>query len=114
MVKIANYLANCLVTNKIIKKEDYEIYVYGIERFEDKVFGYIVLFFLSVIMKSFVCGLLFLLFFIPLRGRTGGYHASTRRKCFLATTVGFIFVVKILVPIWTVQYSEYRIDCLGY
>ncbi|MCM1162263.1 MAG: accessory gene regulator B family protein [Roseburia sp.] len=54
---------------------------------------------LGLICKQFVCTICFLVFFLSLRKRTGGYHAKKFWQCYLATVLTYFLVMKIAVPL---------------
>ncbi|MGB8455008.1 MAG: accessory gene regulator B family protein [Anaerocolumna sp.] len=81
--KASESLTNRLVTNNIIKMEDYEIYQFGIENFMMKA-GHIVSYIIIGLLFQLLPELLvFLTVFIPLRENAGGYHAKTPLKCYI-------------------------------
>ena len=93
---LTNHIALFLSQNGVIEKADEPIYAYGAEF----VIGHIV-----VVFVSLLAGLLlgqtgeFMVFtgvFFALRGCAGGYHASTRLRCFVCSVVIMIVYATLL------------------
>ena len=82
-------LADRLIQNGA-DSEKKDIYQYAIELTLSTGLGMTAILILGAITIGFRYGLIFLLFFIPLRCICGGYHASTYRKCFLISCEIFI------------------------
>ena len=52
-------------------------------------------FFVIICMRQFVNGLTFLVSFLTLRKRTGGFHMKTFKACYVATIGTFIGVLLV-------------------
>ena len=80
--KSAEKIASRLLKNKVILKEDKEIYVYGFKSgftlFLNLLTAFIVGFVFGMILQSIV----FMISYIPLRSYAGGFHASTPWRCY--------------------------------
>lgn len=85
----ARRLADRLIQNGA-DSEKKDIYQYAIELTLSTGLGMTAILILASVTIGFRYGLIFLLFFIPLRCICGGYHASTYRKCFFISCVIFI------------------------
>ena len=99
MEKVVSYLTDGLIRNQLLEEQDREIYEYGLGRLVGKAVSYAALFVLSLLFGTLVPGLCFLAFFFTLRGRTGGYHAATQRRCFLGTMILYVAVMKGFLPL---------------
>ena len=93
-VKTAKYL----IGNDIGQEDTEEDYVYGLELAMEKMITFSVIFILALYFKLFFPSVLFLAFFIILRGYTGGYHADTFAGCFTGTLFLYIIGAKVAVP----------------
>ncbi len=93
------YITKCLFENEMIEESQIELYKYGLERFLYKMVSYLTLLLLALHMKLFIQSAVFLIFFILLRERTGGYHASTKLRCFIGTIGIYILPMKLVIPI---------------
>lgn len=80
-------VAFLLIKNKIVDIEQRDIYIYGLEVI--LLNGSLLLVFLII---SLLCGEMinfwaYLLFFLPLRIFSGGYHAESGERCFILSTI---------------------------
>ncbi len=106
--KISKNLTNRLITNSIIKKEDLEVYRFGIENLTMRachILSYLVIGFLFKLLPEL---LVFLTAFIPLRESSGGYHAKTPLKCYIFSC-GTIITLMCLIRLIPVSMMEYSI-----
>ncbi|MBQ8297660.1 MAG: accessory gene regulator B family protein [Ruminococcus sp.] len=82
-----------LITRKIISVDERDIYMYGLEVI--LLNGSLLLVFLII---SLLCGEMtnfwaYLVFFLPLRIFSGGYHAETSERCFVLSTVMYVMSI---------------------
>ncbi|MGN0437078.1 MAG: accessory gene regulator ArgB-like protein [Lachnospiraceae bacterium] len=95
-----------MVSNGIIEKEDTELYCFGIDALKTYVGAVIMTLGIGLLLGSFWESLVFLICFKLLRGETGGYHASSSKKCFFLSIImliGSLVTIKLfsnLVPFW--------------
>lgn len=85
-IKYTNYLLDRL----LIKESESEIYQYGIEILLSSIYTLISFFMLAILFFKLIDGIFFILFFIPIRLFSGGYHAESYLKCYLVTMLVFI------------------------
>lgn len=85
--------AEYLCKQQIIKRDYYEVYVYGTELVLSFIFTTTIVLILGMIIGELIGSLIFLLVFILLRRFTGGYHASTHLKCKLVTISVFLISI---------------------
>lgn len=86
---LAEDITFLLIKNKIVEIEKREIYIYGLEVI--LLNGGLLITFLII---SLLCGemvnfLAYLIFFLPMRLFSGGYHAETSERCFVLSTITF-------------------------
>ena len=86
---LAEDITFLLIKNKIVNIEKREIYIYGLEVI--LLNGGLLITFLII---SLLCGemvnfLAYLIFFLPMRLFSGGYHAETSERCFILSTITF-------------------------
>lgn len=98
MGKIAEFLTGRLLAYSLIEESQQELYQYGLERLLSKLTSYSAFLVLALCIGKFIPTVLFLSFLFLLRGRTGGYHASTELCCFVSSMVTCILVMQVLVP----------------
>lgn len=93
--KIAIYLVGQMTETKLIVKDMEERYIYVLICWIEKnvSIGTIVL--ISIVAKKFLPTLFFLMFFLELRKRTGGYHLEKFYQCYLATVVSYLIILLI-------------------
>ncbi|MCM1508158.1 MAG: accessory gene regulator B family protein [Ruminococcus flavefaciens] len=90
-----------MIKNKIVEIEKREIYIYGLEVI--LLNGGLLITFLII---SLLCGEMinfaaYLIFFLPVRLFSGGYHAETSERCFILSTImfGISIAASKLVPL---------------
>ena len=90
--KFADKSAKILLKNINNPNYEKEVYVYGIEIIASTLMNLLSIILLSLIVGDVKAGVIFLLFFIPLRLFAGGYHADTYGKCFVIGNVSYVIV----------------------
>lgn len=80
--KITDFLVDENMT-----EDDRSIIQYGLERIIENLIGCIILVLIGWGFGSPLQGLLLWIFLYPLRSNAGGYHASTRGRCVLISTI---------------------------
>lgn len=96
MKKVADLLSDWLVEIEIIKKNDRDLYAYGLWQ------GCVLLFnFLMVALIGFITGMLwqsvvFTIAYGMLRTVAGGFHARTQRRCYLYSVLLLFFALGVL------------------
>ena len=93
MNKLVLYLTKQMVFHKIIEENQVSIYQYGLEILIPSVITSFSVFICSILISSWYYGLLYLALTIPIRTHGGGYHASTRKACFILSNTVFILLV---------------------
>lgn len=88
-----NHLVENMIKEQIIKETEKENYIYTITCLTESVvvIGSILL--ISFFLGNMISTIGFLVFFFSLRKRTGGYHAKTFFRCYLATLITYGLVV---------------------
>lgn len=105
MQKLAQGTAERLVAQGIIREEDAPIYRYGLEAMYSSLLELLSILALAALIGNFWQTVLFFAAFIPLRLYAGGYHASTRLRCFLTSLVvyaAFTIMLEIVPVAWFV------------
>lgn len=95
---LAEDIAFLLITHKVISIDKRDIYMERLEAILLNGSLMIVYLIVSLLCKEMINLLACLIFFIPLRIFTGGYHAKTSDKCFVTSTLMYgvsIAAVKI-------------------
>lgn len=99
MNTLAEYLTKSLIKNNIVGEEQREEYIYGFQLLLGKTLNYTTLLLVSLYFKVLVPGIVFMMVFLPLRGRTGGYHAKTSMWCYAATVVSYLVMIQVVAPV---------------
>lgn len=97
--KAAASLTDRLINRGIIKEQDYELYLFGIETVILKIVHLLSYLVLGFILGEFKELLIFLIIFIPLREYSGGFHAHSRFKCYIVsclTMLSMLLLLKLL------------------
>ena len=105
MQRLAQGTAERLVAQGIIREEDAPIYRYGLEAMYSSLLELLSILALAALIGNFWQMVLFFAAFIPLRLYAGGYHASTRLRCFLTSLVvyaAFTIMLEIVPVAWFV------------
>lgn len=103
MISITTYIAHSLtehmLINGLIKPSERDIYKYCIQVVVEKIIGFSIILFLSIIWGVFIETVLFLICFSTLRKYTGGFHAHSFTGCLIGTLAIYSLFVKFLCPI---------------
>lgn len=87
MKTLAEKTTHQLHSKGILADRDVAICRYGLEAFYASLLEVMSIFLLAGCVGNFLETLLFFLAFIPIRVYAGGYHANTRRKCYLTSLI---------------------------
>lgn len=96
--KMALKIVNQMEMQKIISKSDCEYYEYALIVMVENVVTVGTMLLLGLFFRQFLYTIWFIVFFISLRKRTGGFHANKFWQCYLETVIIYIAVIHI-VPI---------------
>lgn len=84
---LAEDIAFLLITHKVISIDKRDIYMDRLEAILLNGSLMIVFLIISLLCKEMIDLLAYIIFFIPLRIFTGGYHAKSSDKCFVISTL---------------------------
>lgn len=92
IAKLSSKIGNDLVRSNIVKAEDAEIYIYGINQILVSVLNV-----LSALIIGLIFGVVFeiaafMAAYIPLRSFAGGFHAKTPLRCYIFSVIMLIIV----------------------
>lgn len=94
-----------VIQNEIMSEEEKIIVGYGLQSLIDNVISICIVMIVAFICGNVIEGIMFYFFSLPLRRNVGGYHADTRMRCFLISTI-------ILVGIW--RFCDFVYDLKSY
>ena len=95
--RIAINLVAQMTEERLIHKDMEERYVYVAVSWIEKFITVISIVVISIVVKQLLPTLFFLLFFLGLRKRTGGYHLNKFYQCYLSTIASYLAVLMISV-----------------
>ncbi len=99
MENVSKFIADVLREQGAISKSETDICKYGLEVFISSALEIASIFAISAFAGNFLETVLFFTAFIPLRIYAGGYHASTKLRCYLLSLLvygAFTFVMHAL------------------
>lgn len=96
--KMALKIVNQMEAEKIISKSNCEYYEYALIGLVEHFITVGTMLLLGLIFRQFFPSICFIVFFLSLRKRTGGFHANKFWQCYLGTVIIFSALVQI-VPI---------------
>ena len=92
---------------KIIEKSNSDYYEYVLLVLTEHLIGVGTMLIIGMFFKQFIPTVIFLIFFLSLRKRTGGYHADKFWQCYLATIITYIGIIKIAAVLSEKTYFMY-------
>lgn len=87
-------LVNRMERENIIEKADREYYEYALLTMTEQMIAAASMLMVGMIFRQSVPTVIFLIFFLSLRKRTGGYHADKFWQCYLLTVITYIGVIQ--------------------
>lgn len=103
--KICRTITQKLVKNNIIKFEDHDIYMYGLQLFIASIFKGIGIFAIAYGLGWIKEAAIFIIAFGILRINAGGYHCSTYFRCFIVTIL--TMTISIILAIFITPYNTF-------
>lgn len=79
--RLSECIADFLLSQKIIKKQEKEIYVYGTQLVISSIINLLICITISLLLGELINGLIFFAIFSSLRRFTGGFHCKTFIMC---------------------------------
>lgn len=93
--KLAVNLVDQMLDNKMIEDGQKEYYIYSLISLMEKTITLGTILMISLYFRNLIPTVFFLLFFLTLRGRTGGFHCNTFGQCYIGTTVTYALIVAL-------------------
>lgn len=107
--QIVTRLVAQMEDRKIIEKSSKDYYEYVLITLVEHVIGVGTMMIIGMLFKQFIPTVIFLLFFLSLRKRTGGYHADKFWQCYLATIITYIGIIQMAAVLAEKTYIMYAI-----
>lgn len=116
--KIANDLVERFVKEELINVEMIEKYIYGAISLMERFFTIGTIVFIGIAVKMFLPTVCFLLFFLELRKRTGGFHLNKFCQCYIATIITYLIILAMGIKIanysgWLFGVLVLSMSCIG-
>ena len=92
--KMALKIVNQMEKQKIISKSNCDYYEYALIAMVENAITVGTMLLLGMLFGKILQTICFLLFFLSLRKRTGGFHADKFWQCYLGTVITFIVVIQ--------------------
>lgn len=89
LLKISSLLTNYFIKKKIIDTSKKEIMLYGFQLTLSTLASSLSILLISA-SSNVIYGIIFLIYFMPIRFFLGGYHATSYARCFLYTNTCYI------------------------
>lgn len=97
--KMVLNVVNLMETKKIIEKSNSEYYEYALVSLAERIIAVGTMLAIGILFEQFIPTIIFLVFFLSLRKRTGGYYADKFWQCYLVTIITYIGVIKVAVAL---------------
>ncbi len=92
LAKLSRRIGDNLVRSDVVKAEDVEIYIYGINQILVSVVNVLSALIIGLIFGVFFEIAVFMAAYIPLRSFAGGFHAKTPLRCYIFSILMLIVV----------------------
>lgn len=90
--KLVLKLTEALVSNQYISSEEREQYVYAMESMVESMITLSSIIMIAIVANVLLETIGFLVFFLGLRKRTGGYHLNQFWKCYVGTILIYVLI----------------------
>lgn len=106
---LVNFSVAVLIKNGIIKREDEELYTFGINQLYAFVSNIVISIIIGIFFGMVWESIVFSVAYIPLRRYAGGYHAKTPGRCFY---LSILLVILALIGIKYISINDVSIFVL--
>ena len=93
--KMVLSLVSQMESKKMIDSADKEQYEYALVSMTERTITVGTMLLIGLVFNQFVSTICFLVFFLSLRKRTGGYHADKFWQCYLMTVIIYIAIIQV-------------------
>ena len=107
--KIVMKLVAQMEDRKIIEKTSRDYYESVLITLIEHLIGVGTMLIIGIFFKQFMPTVIFLIFFLSLRKRTGGYHADKFWQCYLMTIITYIGIIQIVTVLSEKTFIMYLI-----
>lgn len=92
---IAAFIADFLIARLVIKEEERNVVIYGLELIISGIFSVLLVLFLGSLIKEIGASIIYNLMMVLIRMYTGGFHANTHFRCNVCYGSFYVIVVEI-------------------
>ena len=107
LARLAGKIGNNLVHSGVIKEEDAEIYIYGINQILTSVLNVSSALIIGLIFGKFFEAAVFIVAYCSLRSFAGGYHAKTPLRCYVFSVIMLIIVLVGIKYLYLTEWMYY-------
>lgn len=96
--------------------DDEEVVRFGLEIMIEKAIFIVIILVLGLVTRCFLESIVFAVCFTPLRENGGGYHAETRKKCFvlsILTLIAALSIIKLTESFQFLTFPFFRIGLIS-
>lgn len=93
---VSKSIVEKMISRNIVNKNNEDIYLFGIQQIFTLLLNALSVLIISFFFNRLLFGLLFLLFFMPLRSFSGGLHASTTTRCYICSVVYYFIIMLVM------------------
>ncbi|MDE6747464.1 MAG: accessory gene regulator B family protein [Lachnospiraceae bacterium] len=93
--KMVLYLVSQMESKKMIDKADRERYKYALVTMTERTITVGTVLLIGLVFNQLIPTICFLVFFLSLRKRTGGYHADKFWQCYIMTVITYILIIQV-------------------
>lgn len=109
MTKLSRKIVNDLTQSDIVKAEDAEIYIYGINQILMYAINISSALIIGLIFGKFFEAAVFIAAYCSLRSFAGGYHAKTPLKCYFFSIIMLIIVLVGIKYLYLTEWVYYAV-----
>ena len=107
LARLAGKIVNNLVHSGVIKEEDAEIYIYGINQILMYSINISSALIIGLIFGKFFEAAVFIVAYCSLRSFAGGYHAKTPLRCYVFSVIMLIIVLVGIKYLYLTEWMYY-------
>lgn len=112
MNKLAHGITVKLIERNFLNINRKDEYIYVIETSFEKFLSYTFVLAIAVLTGTLLQSIIFLVLFVNIRGKTGGFHMNTYVKCLVSTIALYLLLSSIVIPVLFKYYTAlYFIFC---
>lgn len=105
--KMVLSLVSQMESKKMIDSADREQYEYALVTMIERTITVGTMLLIGLVFNQFIPTICFLVFFLSLRKRTGGYHADKFWQCYLMTVIIYIAIIQVAAVLSENQFTVY-------